>query len=397
MKVNKKIVTIIPISIIIFLFLLTNGSQFKSIANQQAQQLYLKYSYNSVDEYRVATYNHDSLGELRRNLSIHFPYTKNTDEIPRNIWQMWKHDDVKSLDKGLQDLIETWQHQENFTYKLIPDNYLDVFINETFAETAPMVMEAFHKLPLIILKSDFMRYLLMFVYGGVYSDIDTSLHRNLTKWISYENTITPNLPNQIGLVMGIESDRDEKNWARNSMPRRLQYCQWTLQSKPGHPMYRELITRIVDLTLNHFDPKTMTLIKNGKTFDLNKGSNTKQSGILQWTGPATITDALFDYLNEVYKTSELLDPELDFKQDKMIDPNRDLNLLSKVKFEKLRGATHNEYIPVERPIGWQNFTKQVHPILFDDDVLLLPHISFGNREGGDLDYVMHHFKGSWKN
>ncbi|CCH42390.1 Initiation-specific alpha-1,6-mannosyltransferase [Wickerhamomyces ciferrii] len=396
---NKKSTTaLILISTVLLVLFIKSGSQFKSIASKHAQKLYLKYSYSSVDDYRIASYSNDEMDQLRRNLSIHFPYKKNTDEIPRNIWQIWKSDDVTTLDQGLQNLIHTWKDQENFTYTLVQDTKLGEFLHDTFIDTAPAVLEALDKLPEIILKTDFARYLLMFVYGGVYSDIDTRANQNITSWLSYNNTITPDLPNQIGLVMGIESDRDEKNWYRDSMARRLQYCQWTLQSKPGHPMYRELIARIVDITLNGYDTTNQILhTKDGSKFDLKKSSSTRLSGILQWTGPGVITDAVFDYLNDVYKTSEFLDPELDFKNDKMIDPNRKLNLFSKVKYEKLRGYIHNGYDPIERPWGWQNLTKQEKPILFDDDVLLLPRKSFGNIDGGQLDYVKHFFKGTWKN
>ncbi|CCH42388.1 Initiation-specific alpha-1,6-mannosyltransferase [Wickerhamomyces ciferrii] len=395
-RFNKKSI-ILPLSLLTVILFVFNAKTFHSFANEQSQRLYLKYSYSSVDEYRIASYSNSDIDQLRRNLSIHFPYKKNSDEIPRNIWQVWKSNNISSLDPGLQKLIHTWKDQQNFTYTLLQDVKLGEFLHDAFIDTAPAVLEALDRLPVMVLKADFARYLLMYVYGGVYSDIDTQATKNLTDWISYKNYITPNLPNQIGLVFGIESDRDEKDWNRNSMSRRLQYCQWTLQSKPGHPMYRELIARIVDFTLNNYDPITMILTtKEGKKLDLNKGSKTRQAGILQWTGPATVTDVLFDYLNEVYKTSEFLDPNLDFPKDKMIDPNRDLDLFSKVRFQKLKGAIHNEYDPVERPLGWQNFTKQEEPILFDDDVLLLPHISFGNREGGPIDYVMHYFKGSWK-
>ncbi|CCH42389.1 Initiation-specific alpha-1,6-mannosyltransferase [Wickerhamomyces ciferrii] len=394
---NKKTTAIILISTVLLTLFLKCGSQFKSIANKHAQQLYLKYSYGSVDEYRVASYSNDEMDQIRRNLSIHFPYKKNTDEIPKNIWQIWKSDNISTLDEGLQDLIHSWKDQENFTYTLVQDTKLGEFLHDSFIDTAPAVLKALDKLPEIILKTDFARYLFMFAYGGVYSDIDTRSNHNITNWLSYNNTITPDLPNQVGLVMGIESDNDQKEFYRGEMARRLQYCQWTLQSKPGHPMYRELVSRIVDLTLNHFDPETMTLTKDGKKFNLKKGSSTRMAGILDWTGPGIVTDAVFDYLNDVYKTSELLNPELDFKNDKMIDPNRELNLFSRVKYQLQRGFINNGYDPLERPLGWQNFTKQVRPILFDDDVLLLPQKSFAGFDGGPLNYVRHFFKGTWKN
>lgn len=203
--------------------------------------------------------------------------------------------------------------------------------------------------------------------------------------------------NKVGLVIGIESDRDEKSWARNGMARRLQFCQWTIQSKIGHPFYRQLIYRISDLALNHFDPKTNILTKHGKKYDLNSGSPTKFAAIMEWTGPGMFTDVIFEYLNNVYKTTEqILEPGKDFAQQKIINPNLELDVQSKIRYPRLRGSWHNEYHPIQRPFGWQNITKQEKPVLFDEDVLLLPIVNFNGKKGDADDYTQHHFKGSWK-
>ncbi|CCH42393.1 Initiation-specific alpha-1,6-mannosyltransferase [Wickerhamomyces ciferrii] len=397
---NKKRTCMVLIVLLVLLNIsIPSVVYFHEPTKLRVNKAYKDYytGYQDVDEYKI--HNVYAPNDIRSKLAKHFPYKKSTEKSPRYIWQMWKTTDITTLDENLQKLIETWRTQTveekgSFRYEMIGDETLSELVNETFAEV-PEVAEAFHILPKIILKSDFMRYILMFAFGGIYSDIDTSLDKDILGWLPYEETVFDK-ENQVGLSIGIESDRDEMDWARNGMARRVQLCQWTLQAKPNHPFYRELIYRISDLALNHFDPETMILTKGGKKYDLNSGSETKFAGVMEWTGPAMFTDTVFEYLNEVYKTSEELNPELNFANEKIIDPNLPLNLLSKVKYMELPGSVHNEYDPIERPFGWQNLTKQEHPILFDDDVLLLPHLSFGNRQGGDLDYAMHHFKGSWK-
>lgn len=397
-KKSRAIVIIFSI-FLIFNISLSSLYYFHEPSNTKLTKVYKDYykGYKSVDEYKL--HNVYKKNDIRYKLSKAFPYEKSTEKTPKNIWQMWKNNDIKSLDKGLQDLIRTWRTQEDpekggFKYELIGDDQLSTIVNTTFKQV-PEIIEAFHNLPKIILKSDFMRYLLVYAFGGIYSDIDTSLNKDVLDWLTYHDEVFEQ-ENKIGLVIGIESDRDEKNWARNGMARRLQFCQWTIQSKIGHPFYRELIFNIADLALNHYDPKKNILTKNGVKYDLNKGSPTKFAAIMEWTGPGMFTDTIFQYLNEIYKTSEILNPNLNFAKEKIINPNLKHKLPSKVRYQRLKNSWHNEYDPIIRPWGWQNITKQIDPILFDDDFLLMPHVTFGGKKGEPDDYAQHHFKGSWK-
>jgi alpha 1,6-mannosyltransferase len=352
--------------------------------------------YKDVDEYRI--HNIYEKDDLRSRLAKAFPYQKSTDPLDKKIWQLWKTKIVKELDKGLQDFVATFQRQADeekgaYEYTLFANSEQSDMVKRMFA-SVPEVHQAYDALPRVILQADFMRYLVILAEGGAYSDIDTSLNADMQDWITYNDTVFGK-PNQIGCVVGIESDRDEKDWHRNFMPRRLQFCQWTLQAKRGHPIYRELIARITEVTLNQYNNETGDVTVGPNTFNINPDSPSRQSAVLEWTGPAMFTDVVFDYINEVYQLNEKLFG-VDFPKDKMVDPNRPLNLLSKVRYHKLRGSNHNEYNPETYPIGWQNFTKQEHPILIDDDLLMLPHRYFGGKMGEKDDYTQHHFKGSWK-
>lgn len=304
---------------------------------------------------------------------------------------MWKTTKIDSIDPGLQKLLRTWSSQDDeFSYTLFDDDFFQGFIKRNFKDI-PQLIEGFNRLPITILQTDLMRYLVLFAYGGVYSDIDTSLITPLSNWTSYNNNYMDE--NQIGLTIGIESDRDDKEWVIY-MPRRLQFCQWTLQSKKGHPFFRELIYRIIDLSLNHYDPITkIVTTKDGKKYDLNDGSGTKYAGIMEWTGPGMFTDTVFDYINEVYKTRGEFQPN----QQRMINPNS-IKLQKNIKYGKIKnnGLKLNAFDPIERPIGWQNLTHIEKPILVDDDVLLLPQVYFGDHNTHPSQYVKHFFKGSWK-
>lgn len=386
----------IPLAAILTIVLINLGLyKFHAPTNQTIDELWVKYTFKSVDQFRISQiYKPD---DLRLKLVQAFPYTKSNEPIPHNIWQMWKTNDVSTLDQGLQKLIKTWDDQDGFIHKIIPNHENNQVVDDIFINEIPEISKAFKKMPLVILQSDLIRYLILFAKGGVYSDIDTSLKSNLSNWLSYNNTMIQDpLNNKIGLTIGIESDRDDKAWIVY-MPRRLQFCQWTLQAKPGHPFFRELIYRIADLSLNHYDETTKILTKNGKKFDFNDGSSTKYDGVMEWTGPAMFTDTVFDYLNEVYKTTEKLNPGVNFRQDNIINKNP-LSLRKKIKYAKPKDNGHmSSYDPIHRPIGWQNLTLLQYPILFDEDVLLLPPAYLADKEHDPRQYVFHHFKGSWKN
>jgi hypothetical protein len=66
--------------------------------------------------------------------------------------------------------------------------------------------------------------------GEAHSDIVTFLNADMQDKITYSDNVLGK-PDKIGCVVGIESDRDEKNSHINFLPRRLQFCQWTLQAK----------------------------------------------------------------------------------------------------------------------------------------------------------------------
>lgn len=130
-------------------------------------------------------------------------------------------------------------------------------------------------MPLNILKADFFRYLILLARGGVYSDIDTAALKPATEWLPRSFKA-----NSVGLVIGIEADPDRPDW-KDWYSRRIQFCQWTIQSKPGHPVLREIVAKITDSTL--------TLKKAGKLHI--------KHDVVEFTGPAVWTDIIFEYFN----------------------------------------------------------------------------------------------------
>lgn len=132
-------------------------------------------------------------------------------------------------------------------------------------------------MPLPILKADFFRYLILLARGGIYADIDTLALKPAIDWIP-----TAFKTDTVGLVIGIEADPDRPDWA-DWYSRRIQFCQWTIQAKPGHPVLREVVAGITGETLRR---------KKQGTLKANHDS------VVTFTGPAVWTDAIFEYFND---------------------------------------------------------------------------------------------------
>jgi len=305
-----------------------------------------------------------SLAEIRNlpvaeQLAYQFPYQVSS-KFPAYIWQTWKftpaspdfEEKFRITEASWTEKHPTFVHEVNvetivcsvgsanpYILQVITDLVAKHLIEHLYS-AVPDVLEAYRVLPLPILKADFFRYLILLARGGIYSDIDTLALQPAPDWISSNFKL-----NQIGLVIGIEADPDRPDWA-DWYSRRVQFCQWTIQSKPGHPVLREIVANI-----------TMETLRRKKAGKL-QGNH---DSVIEWTGPAVWTDTIFEYFNN----------------PKYFD-------MSSSKGE----------------ISWQNFTGMEEPKKVGD-VVVLPITSFspgiGHSGAKDEDhhmaFVKHEFEG----
>jgi alpha 1,6-mannosyltransferase len=213
---------------------------------------------------------------LYDRLAYQFPYDVET-KFPAYIWQTWRWTPAHA-EFQFREQEATWTEQHpGFIHEVITDQVAVHLIRLLYA-SVPEVIEAYDALPLAVLKADFFRYLILLARGGIYSDIDTYAIRSALEWIP---EAVPR--NAVGLVIGIEADPDRPDW-KDWYSRRIQFCQWTIQAKPGHPVLREVVTRITDQTLKRK--------KAGSLKDINNKS------VIEFTGPALWTDVIFEYFND---------------------------------------------------------------------------------------------------
>jgi alpha 1,6-mannosyltransferase len=164
-----------------------------------------------------------------------------------------------------------------FVHRVIPDEALPSMVQDLYA-AFPEVLQTFNLLPLPVLRADFFRYLVLLAQGGVYSDIDTTALKPVEDWIPQSVD-----RHKIGIVVGIEADPDRPDW-KQWYSRRIQFCQWTIQSLPGHPILVDIVASIVE--------ESMRMRKAGL---LEKGQMDRS--VVEFTGPAAWTDAVFRFFN----------------------------------------------------------------------------------------------------
>lgn len=229
---------------------------------------------------------------VREKLVYLMPYDPRA-KFPGYIWQSWKHglnDD--RFDAQYKEGQAQWAFKNpGFVHELFNDDTSYAIVKHLF-NYVPEVIEAYEALPEVILKMDFFRYLILFARGGVYADVDTMPLQPVPNWVP-ENVA----PSEIGIIVSVGSDTSSANW-RTENHRRLEFGQFIVQSKPGHPILREVIAHITETTL-----QLKRALKDGEFLQLDGLPNQRQLEISKWTGAGIWTDVIMKYLNDYVKAA----------------------------------------------------------------------------------------------
>lgn len=217
---------------------------------------------------------------LEDQLAFYYPYNL-TRPFPKSIWQTWKNTPQdKDFDDMYRAFVNNWNSlHPNHNHEIVTDSVAAYLIEYLYCNI-PEIVRAYKALPLPVLKADFFRYLILFAKGGIYSDIDTYPFRPSVEWIDNSR-----VEDTYGMVIGIEADPDRPDWAE-WYSRRIQFCQWTIQSKAGHPILRNVIAYITRETLKRKRAGKLKVTKK------------LRQDVVEFTGPALWTDKIFDYFND---------------------------------------------------------------------------------------------------
>lgn len=287
---------------------------------------------------------------LRDKLVYLFPYDPLV-KFPAYIWQLWKHglNDARFEEKFKEGESQWAWKNPGFVHELFNDDTAHTMVKHLY-NLIPEVVDAYEALPAVILKMDFFRYLILFARGGIYADIDTYPLQPIPNWIP-ENV----LPDELGMIVSIDSDTNLASWRLESV-RRLQFGQFVLQAKPGHPVLREMIFQITENTL-----RKQRGLRDKEALELTGSLNQRALDISRWTGAGAWTDVIMNYFNDYIKSA------------------------------------------VYQSISWKEFHELAIPKLVSD-ILVLPRASFASDieipKDGKIDdplaFVKHYANKIWK-
>ena len=178
-------------------------------------------------------------------------------KIPRKIWKTYKTKDLPPRVVGFNNnwatMNQTWDLQ------LFDDDDIYTFLSQHFSKE---LMEFYNNLPLGVMKADLWRYCILYIYGGVYVDIDTECKAPIDSWFYGEEYNTEDI-----LIVTPEYSSPPSN-----------LCNWAFIATPNHPCLKFVIDYMVD-----------NYMKNG--IDLNNYHFVHGS-----TGPGIFKDAVNIYL-----------------------------------------------------------------------------------------------------
>ncbi|KAL9036619.1 MAG: hypothetical protein Q9214_006049 [Letrouitia sp. 1 TL-2023] len=258
--------------------------------------------------------------------------------IPKKIWQI-NYIHPKLVD--LQEYMWSWiLRNPRHGYTLLNKEAAELFVRTHYGIDS-RVTRTFMDLHNTILRSDYLRYLVLAVEGGVYSDLDTSAIKPVERWVPRS------LKDRVRAVIGLEYDILD---SETMLPRFLfevQFCQWTFAISPRHPLMKQVVQNVTSALHQLAAGKNSTL-KDLLPFN---------DDVLKTTGPAKWSEVVYDYLTRTTRTE----------------------------------------------ISWKNFTGMEQPVIVAD-VMVVPINAFavgvahsGSSESNTEDTLArHHFQGSWR-
>jgi mannosyltransferase OCH1-like enzyme len=208
--------------------------------------------------------------------------------IEKNIFQCYWN---RSGNPLINDLINKHKSMNpDYNYYLYDDKDMDEFVNKYYNGE---ISECYNKLNITVAKSDFWRYLVLYKYGGVYLDMDSSIEKPLNELIKEEDQAI------------ITEEGNPYN-----------YVQWALIFSKEHPILKKTIELICDNIKNNRYPN-----------DIHK-----------MTGPDIYTKAINEIHKELFNNN-LNHKDLNYKDRKNTDITYTKNNIS----YRIYGIDYNGY------------------------------------------------------
>lgn len=163
--------------------------------------------------------------------------------IPRKIWQIWKVDPLAFDERDLA-VARTWTTKNpGYRYEVLTDmndlSYVETYYGP-HGFNRPDIVETYRSLTARIIKSDLLRYLVMYAEGGLYADIDVEDLKPIERFVPvrYDES-------EIDMIVGVEIDQPEYKSHPILGKKCESFCQWTFLCKPQLPVMLHLVDSIL--------------------------------------------------------------------------------------------------------------------------------------------------------
>jgi mannosyltransferase OCH1-like enzyme len=235
--------------------------------------------------------------------------------IEKNIFQSWYTTELHPL---LQEKVDYFRNlNPEYEYHLYTDDDMDKFVNENYEGE---IANCYNRLNIIVAKVDFWRYLVLYKYGGVYIDMDSSIEYPLKELIN---------------------DEDDAIITAEDIPN--QFVQWGLIFKKNHPILKKVIELIVDNINNNYFP----------------------NDIHRTTGPTVYSIAIYEVHKELFN---------EFIVHSSITSDTDVTRKTNNTSYRIYGKDYNKYFCFKHDVAILLYTDRKHWRLQEMEIPLIKNV-----------------------
>ncbi|KAL6237851.1 hypothetical protein BDW75DRAFT_56511 [Aspergillus navahoensis] len=305
------------------------------------------------------------------------------------IWQIRLEGSGDDNEERGKDSLAFTETNGEWEYTLVTDHQANELIATVLA-SVPDLKVLYDSYPYHVMRSDLLRYLVLWYYGGYYADMDVFPAKAIKECPSLRSVFGRDSASaSIALAVGIEIDEPHaspqlmRDWHWIRTYGLIQYTFFA--PRRFSPLLREVIVRVLSHTRQH-NLQSRPFI--GPRYD--------EKAILEVTGPGVFTDAILDALSDALPTTHPL-VTTSVQADEGIG-----DLLSPA----------SEHL--SRRVTWAPFHKISEPLCVDAEeaavgkpmggLCVLPVNAWGNgqRHSGAEGFhsphacINHRFGGTWK-
>lgn len=214
------------------------------------------------------------------SVDVSYRLSKQSGRFPRKIWQTWKVGPLEFEERDLP-VARSWAaNNPGYRYEVLTDENDLHYVETHFGPQGynrPDIVRAYRELTARIIKADLLRYLIMYVEGGVYADIDVEALKGLDKF-------TPDRfeERDIDMIIGVEVDQPQFSDHPILGQKSRSFCQWTFVCKPRLPVMMNLVNHILGWLNEMARKQGVPISQVNLDFD----------DVITGTGPSAFTDAI---------------------------------------------------------------------------------------------------------